>query len=576
MMNTLILMSDENIGDSDGFREPLLDHNNDNNDDDDDDDDDALEVVSNARIERRVIMPPCCCLVSCVIRRTWMSILLGFLVGGSTVLYMYASNKAISYIWKWNNEGNDPRWLYPLLILLAALLSASLGQWLGPGERQIQNYFQTSSSSSSVSQSIEVMLSSTICSIIGGAPFGPELTLVAGAAWFAQLVVKIFSFQNTNQNNNDHRMIHVSSIAATLGGIVQLPIAILLGPVITIELMTTTTITTTTTDRALLAWLQLVSISASSLTRQWLVGIMKIELSIVPLLVSSKGVSVEWKHMFLAIPIGILCGMVGGSFHLLSRWLEKIRIWIRERTFGLLPAIMAATLYSGIVYFFPSVVGSGWTIVEDIWNHAEKDWISVDSKTDVLAKIHDYGTMALIKVAALLICMGLGGWPGGVISPMASIGACIGWILGSVGKMIQIWTAEVVDVVVWLPATTMTVPCCTAACCVTMCSAPISTVLAFLLVWNGSLELVPPVLVACVTATCITRMMMVGVPQQEEHPSTAMPSSRRLERINGGTIGNDDDRLLAHDYNDHGISNVDDNELLRSIRSAIFGDAAFC
>jgi hypothetical protein len=566
-----------------------------------DDDDDALEVVSNAHIHRRVIMPRWCggCggSVACGIRRTWISILLGFLVGGSTVLYLFATNKAISYFWKlsWNLDFDDPsptteettttKWVSTVLrILFAALLSGSLTRWFGTGERQIQNYFTTLPTTTLTV--VEVILGSTICSIIAGAPLGPELTLVALANGLAQMIIKLFCIPSnttatTNQNNHhdsivdtEHQMmmIHASSLAAIWGGLVNLPIAVLLGPLVATELMTTTS-----GSRAWLLWLQLVSISVSSGTRQWLVGMLKMEeehVSIVAtgLVSSAKMMTsvLDWKHMVIAIPIGILCGLVGGCFHWMSRWLEKITIILRERTFSLLPTILAAILYSGIVLFNPSVIGSGWTIVQDFWKNTE-DSISVDDNTDIRETIHDYGTVASIKFAAMLICVGLGGWPGGVITPMASIGACMGWILGVGGKM------DVV-VVAWLPATTMTVPCCTAACCVAMCSAPLSTVIAFLLVWNGALEQVPPILVSCVMATCITRMM-VGVSQFQPHPSTTMPSN--LERNGGGTTAtgmDEDDRLLDHDYHDHnGVSNdMDDNELLRSVRSAIFGDAAFC
>jgi len=262
--------------------------------------------------------------------------------------------------------------------------------------------------------------------------------------------------------------------------------------------------------------------------------------------------SYEIWHVGAAVLIGLLCGAVGMT---ISFWTSACFLFRRSvsRCFRIPNAVS--------VLLFPTLAGALYGVLLVSCPYSAVDWLA---QLRTLASMEEHISLSTreLTFAGLSIVAGMGvslgfGIVGGALIPSVLVGACLGRVLSSL--------------VAFLPLS-LTLPCCLAACPVSVFPVPVSSVVAVTLLVGTSIEQTTPILIACLVSWTVTGGLGLvrRVARAEScYAPTATTTFSEIDRRNifdeaGNTpAGNGlQEPLLSED------------EILSNVRSAIFGSGA--
>lgn len=406
-------------------------------------------------------------------------------------------------------------------------------------------------------------------------PLGPELVLLALARALATLVVDLpyrwcltpVDLRPTNETRPYQQQLWMpAALAATLGSVLPVHAAVVLGPLLGLELGTKhrffvpnynhqqQSIRSDLSQRPEfmeVVTLQVVAAMASSLFSQW------VSLLVFPPTVAPKNyVTMDYHfqvwHLQLAVALGILCGVLGSAVWNLQSGLDRLKTSLSgspPSVFGIFCAMLLAGLIQGsILMMGPDVAGSGLSLLQDAFSSETNDASSLVINDSLMATSRQkWLLIALCRFVGLGMSLGIG-LLGSPLIPMASVGLCVGLAMG--------YSVDDLGQTSWLPVT-VTVPCCVAACVVSLCPIPLTTCFALILVFGCAVEQAGPILLASLLAWGVTGGW----------GSLRNTEERRLGLPLTGTIvdGNHVESL-------HEEAATDEDEILRNIRSTIFGN----
>jgi len=297
---------------------------------------------------------------------------------------------------------------------------------------------------------------------------------------------------------------------------------------------------------------QALSASVTVLMMRWLVGAGAVhfvqdrqdELDYTPYYLDTN---ILLLNTLAAIPIGVLCGLIGASVLLFTSTLGYLRKFISKRLvrIGIPPSLLNL--------FFTTLAGTLHGLLTIASPYATADWWSflraaVERDGQALAAVLGTGQLALnalAKTAGIGVCLGLG-LVGGHFIPLLVVGACVGHVLAS-------WIG-------FLPLS-LALPCCMIACPVSIFPIPISAVITASILLQTSVEETAPILTASLVAWMVTGGL--GIIRRFE---ACQLESRAI--VVNGLLSRD----LVEDEED-GEVGITDDEIIRNIRSSIFGSA---
>lgn len=202
----------------------------------------------------------------------------------------------------------------------------------------------------------------------------------------------------------------------------------------------------------------------------------------------------EMWHLAAAVPLGLLCGVFGTLFLILSGLFRTIRSrmshrlrqrgapeWFRQLLFPTL----AGLLHGVIAVAYPLTIGSGTEIIADLLALGFHDTsaAAIQNGSDVITP-RLLLTSAFLKILSSSLCLGLG-LVGGQIFPLIFAGLCVGF--------------AVPHYIVFIPAS-VAVPCCMSAIVGSFVPIPFTLVICIGLAMSMSAEMIGPVLVATIVA----------------------------------------------------------------------------
>jgi H+/Cl- antiporter ClcA len=254
-------------------------------------------------------------------------------------------------------------------------------------------------------------------------------------------------------------------------------------------------------------------------------------------------------HWALAIPMGLLGGLVASVVIATTCTCRTIRIRASESfrlPYGgqVLLFCTLAGLFHGLLGFYRSpTTDFGISFVKRAMDSIQSD----DNDTTPVSFL----LMALVQGLGVSVCIGFG-LVGGMFVPMAFVGACIGLAV----------TSSIFPL-------SLAVPCCMASCVGATCPTPLTIVLATCLLFNLTGEQMTSVWIATMVAQTLVGGFgilprLLGIPimswlESEEQQSQQLDPQ--------GTDEADDMYIQPQ-------PSLSDEEILRGVRSAIFGPAS--
>jgi H+/Cl- antiporter ClcA len=399
------------------------------------------------------------------------------------------------------------------------------------------------------SESIPVLLASSIV-LSCGAPLGPEVALGAVASCLSSFLSRWAT------DSRARAVMLLTSLAAVLGAL--FPTGVLIPLVLVHELALTGRPDKLTTDSVIAQeisenelegrrsgivlqtdthdhteglTLQLVSV----LIVAWISRAIAPTVAPIADFTPTDDRNTEPWHYAAAILIGVVCGIIGLAILTLYSLTCVIRRkackWLRRRGVPLWVTLLLFTTFAGVFHGLMAV----WCPYSSTMGlqFLKATWEAAQNRESVL-NASDFCWTAVARSASLAIAVGCG-FLGGSVLPMIVIGGCVGF---SLGLSIH-----------WLPLS-LTVPCCLAACPVSLCPVPLTATLGVALMLGCSMEESTSVLIACLSSWMLTGGLGF------------------VRSIGEWAIG-----LEGALEDDESVENVSDDEMLRSIRNTIFGDA---
>jgi hypothetical protein len=338
------------------------------------------------------------------------------------------------------------------------------------------------------------------------------------------------------------------------------------------------------------------------------------------------------RDLVLAIPIGLVCGLLGTiaiGIMTSARWIRHTtcRLVLQKMTCSTRMTTPCCTtmMRTFLLVLFPTLAGlihgcltlylvsplhsndtgsgssgtmmmtlDGLSFIQRTWNQAaaaagmtgdDKDH-DKDESTTFLYTRQTLFILTLVQIVAMAVSLGWG-LVGGVIVPMLVAGLCLGLALVN--------DANDDDKFLHLPIS-LTVPCCMAAMAVSICPIPLSMTLGMSSIFrfqtsssDDNLKIMGPVMVACLTAWTVTGG--TGLLSRCEKAQVESDRTSLSQRAGGGGGGGGEERTGLDQFS-NGLSGYDedngddddehtgggltsdassDDELLANVRSAIFG-----
>ena len=283
-----------------------------------------------------------------------------------------------------------------------------------------------------------------------------------------------------------------------------------------------------------------------------------------------------------AIPLGILCGLLGSVVLILLYALRLLgnRILLQQRSHSSAIRSVVSML------LLPTLAGLSQGVIAIVWPRVLTPFYSVLSHETIHTNqnnltVSDLTWTIVTRLAGLIVTLGLGRMIGGIVLPMLAIGLLF-------GQLVLVLLSDVASSSsFFLQISPMIVPCCMAACTVSVCPIPMTAALALTLGycltctgnendWTAD-RAGPAILMACLSAWAVTggsgllqRFAIVYL-SLNRHPLVAGAvgiSATPLLFVPGDTTLDQDDMSVAQN-NSFATENAD--EVLRSIRSLIFG-----
>lgn len=490
-----------------------------------------------------------------------VAVMLGFIVGLSSLLFLLVSNEGFG-LWCqlpvdiYSSVSVD--WKVHLLVTTTGGFLTGLIYLLpqAPRPGTVRTFVHaTADLQGNAGQSLVVTLASCVA-LVTGAPVGPEQGLGAIGSGIATVLSNLWRVPRRTE-----ALWIQTGLAAALGGLFQ---NIIVGPAAIHELTVTSRPDKLTLD-ALVADQGPRSdtdptngvVSTASTLRpdnhDYIEGLtlMVLATTVASLMIRCiypdvihlsriMPVSNDFQvwHLAAAVPLGFVCGLVGSAVVVLTAMFRRTRerisqlmlrfgapIWLVLVSF---PAL--AGLFHGLLSVAePYAAGNGLALLRDLWNAA--------SNAGTVLNVDDLPRIALTRVVGLALSLGFG-LMGGAVLPTAVVGMCVGVALSLSISALPL---------------SLAVTCCVAACPVAFLPTPLTAVVAVVLAMNCSADQSGPILIACVVA--FTTTGGTGV--------LRYVGERRLAE---SEIEDADESELPS-----GPSLPSDDEILQSVRSAIFG-----
>jgi hypothetical protein len=448
---------------------------------------------------------------SWIIREVPIAALLGFLIGLINAAWFWAVTFFEDYMARHLMAYNKWHWMY--LTTAGGLVSGVLAlRWRTFGTSS-SSFWDVLTRNEEWKNTAYGWMAATVA-LISGAPLSPEVAWSA-VAWTGAAIM-------ARMTGSGHWRWVASS--AALGGLLPTSSGIVLGPLLVQELSLYAgrgeAARSEVTLRVLM--LQVVASAAASCTAPWFFPTHDFA-------VPSNEPFKPW-HVAMAVPFGLMCGSVGccvGLVHSIFRHLQsKGREFYRGTAVGDRAPAILFPVFAGLVHGWLAcsvssyATGSGLSLLTGLW------------KGETILSTNQLLKLAFARVVGMGACTGFG-LVGGQLLPTAVVGLCVGLLLA--GKH---WTVLPVGVVV---------PCCVAACPAALCPAPLAAVLTVILVLGASPHQAGPMMMASVVA-----WFVAGSWKRWEEPlvTQEQTASQRLSRSS---------------------SAEEDDEILRSVRSQIFG-----
>jgi H+/Cl- antiporter ClcA len=257
-----------------------------------------------------------------------------------------------------------------------------------------------------------------------------------------------------------------------------------------------------------------------------------------------------FSHYLLAVPLGVLGGLIGSVTITLSiffQWIgSRICHFLSRHQQGLPIIWFVPVLFStfaGLVIACLTLLLplEPWMIMDNGF-YLMLHLLKKDNQTTVLQLI----TLATCKLVCVAVALGLG-WVGGPLFPLAAVGVCVGLVL-----------SELVEV---LP-TSLTVPCCMAAIVGSAIPIPFTIIVTLTHIFSLHMGQAGPILIAVVVAYSVTGGL--GLIRCVGLNLAGIPS--------GNTTAQEEEDERA----DQLLTVPSDDELLHEVRSAIFGPSNPC
>jgi H+/Cl- antiporter ClcA len=364
------------------------------------------------------------------------------------------------------------------------------------------------------------------------------------------------------------------------------------------------------------------------------------------------------RNLVLAIPIGLVCGLLGTiaiCIMVMTRWIRHATCRLVLRKMTTTSTTMTSTscgtnmMRTFLLVLFPTLAGlihgcltwyvvspriqdgggsdstlmmDGLSFLQSIWNKAaaaaaNATRIMADDGHDEDNAHHDNGiddgstaflysrqtlvVLMMVQILGMAISLGWG-LVGGNILPMLVAGLCMG--LALVKDTHDDDDNDVNNCTFLNLPISLTVPCCMAAMVVSICPIPLSMTFGICTVFrfhhasstdgdgNDSVTIMGPVMVACLTAWTVTGgtgFLYRCEKAQIESDRTSLSQTAgvggdeegrsRVDHFSSGNSGYDGDENDNDDgdgddeYTGAGLTSdaSSDDELLRNVRSAIFG-----
>jgi hypothetical protein len=313
------------------------------------------------------------------------------------------------------------------------------------------------------------------------------------------------------------------------------------------------------------------------------------------------GTRAGW-DVLIAIPVGILCGVVTSSvmgliciFHSIRRMIyhQSKQRWMTNYMFVLVWPTITLLLLEVVVRittmkYRNTATGIGISILQDtyeiIYQQQQQDDVAVplvfqnvtslgtymkfinDASSFTSTSDVTYGIMLVFsRGLCVAISLGFGGFIGGIMYPLFIIGIGVGIIIGSIFPI----------------PFTLSIPCCMVGCTVSVCPVPITMVLSTIIIMlSCSFTVTGPLLVVALSAWFVTgglgiirsmetkRINMLIYQQQQQQPSSSISQfDIPIDDMHRGLLTND------HYYHRPSHDHVSEDEYLRDIRSTIFGSS---
>lgn len=294
-------------------------------------------------------------------------------------------------------------------------------------------------------------------------------------------------------------------------------------------------------------------------------------------------------HLAIAIPMGIICGLVSSILiglidllHVIRRMIyyQSKRRCITKYLFVFLWPIVTLLLLE-VVRTITSrsySIGMGISVLQRIYetiyrqrNYSSLIPLNVSSLSMLNPKFMkdlstlssasnleiEFGSMLILsRGLCVAISLGLGGLIGGITFPLFIIGIGVGVVFGLVFHF----------------PLSLTIPCCMAGCTVSIFPAPITIVLTTIVILSCSLNITGPLFVTSLSAWMVTGGL--GIIRVIDKKRTKLYQHQTSSQVD---INTDDMHLgfLANDFygSSNDLSNISDDEYLRDIRSTIFGNS---
>ena len=496
-----------------------------------------------------------------------VAVVLGVVVGLSCLFFLWITNAGF-YLWfQFHANFSDStttktNWKWYLLVTTTGGALAGLLYMIpkAPGIGAVRSFVHNMADlHGNPQETITVVLSGGIA-LMTGAPLGPEQVLGAIGSGIAAVLARWLRVPRRTE-----ALWIQTALSASLGGFFP---CLLVGPVVIHEMSVTSRPSKITVDAVVahevlptdtdptngdvstaassssvhpedhdyieVFILNLVSATLASLVIRWihLAAVHSMDLTPVPN-------DFEVWHLAAALPLGVLSAVVGSSVLVLNLVVRGIRQRLSRGMIQLGAPVWLISIFfptvAGLVHgllglYFPYAMGTGLSFLRDAWNAAIQE--------ETLPSVSQLSWTAVVRVVGLSVSLGFG-LIGGTIIPTVVVGFCMGLAVSLSISCLPL---------------SLVVPCCMAACPVSIFPAPVTAVIAISLLTGCSAEQTGPILIASVVAFTITG-------------GTGVLSRLGKWQLVSNDIDLEDDdnepRLL------HGP--LSDDEFLHDVRSAIFG-----